>query len=75
MSGKAQNAIRNRRQQLDAAIDGTGLIEGPGTPTSDSIPIRASAGERIIPADVESQFGPVLEAIVRMFHTPVAGGK
>jgi hypothetical protein len=75
-AGKAQKTIKNRRQQLDEAIDGAGLISGPGTPTSDSIPIRTSVDEYIIPADVTRQLTPgFFDQLLRVFHTPVAGGK
>ncbi len=58
--GGAYNALKNRQQQLDKAINGYangGKIKGPGTPTSDSIdanvkqtgePIKVSTDERIL---------------------------
>lgn len=58
--GGAYNALKNRKEQLDRAINGYssgGKIKGPGTPTSDSIPadveetgeqIQVSTDERIL---------------------------
>jgi hypothetical protein len=42
-----------------------GLIKGPGTETSDSIPIRVSKGEYVLPAEVTHMTGvlPLLERI------------
>jgi hypothetical protein len=40
-----------------------GLIEGPGTGTSDSIIARVSAGEHIMPAEKTRTFLPLLEGI------------
>lgn len=41
-----------------------GLIEGPGTPTSDSIPVRLSNGEYVVRASMVDKYGvPFLEAI------------
>ncbi len=49
-----------------------GEIRGPGTGTSDSIPIKASAGEYIVPADVTAMLGTdFLDKLTQLFHTPV----
>ncbi len=40
-----------------------GLIEGPGTATSDSVPAMLSAGEYVVNARRASQFLPLLQAI------------
>lgn len=40
-----------------------GPIRGPGTTTSDSIPIRASNGEYVVNAKSTAKYHPVLEAI------------
>jgi hypothetical protein len=58
-----------------------GLIQGPGTGTSDSIPavntdtgepIKVSTGEVVIPADVVAQLGPeFFLSLIDKFHTPV----
>ena len=54
-----------------SAKDG-GKIRGPGTGTSDSIPIRVSDGEFIIPADVVEAMGvPFFEKLITKHHTPV----
>lgn len=42
-----------------------GRISGPGTGTSDSIPVMASAGEFIVNAKATKTFQPLLEAINR----------
>jgi len=42
-----------------------GRISGPGTGTSDSIPVMASAGEFIVNAKAAKTFQPLLEAINR----------
>jgi hypothetical protein len=48
-----------------------GLIQGPGGPKSDSIPIRASPGEFMVKADAVSAFGVHnLEAINRGLKIP-----
>ena len=40
-----------------------GLVKGPGTGTSDSIPAKLSNGEFVVPAKATSAFLPVLEAM------------
>lgn len=48
-----------------------GSIKGPGTGTSDSIPIRASAGEFMIPADVVDALGEdFFNTLTKLLHTP-----
>lgn len=58
-----------------------GLIRGPGTGTSDSIPVKSkqpggkqihySDGEFVIPADVVAHFGAgTFQSIIDAFHTP-----
>lgn len=39
------------------SMAGGGVVRGPGTGTSDSVPIRASAGEYVIPAHIVQQKG------------------
>lgn len=60
-----------------------GLIHGPGTGTSDSVPavgsnrepIRVSNGEYIVPADVVRHKGvEFFDRIVGKHHAPVATG-
>ena len=41
----------------------TGLVRGPGTGTSDSIPAMVSAGEHIMPAEKARDWLPLLEGI------------
>lgn len=40
-----------------------GFVTGAGTGTSDSVPILASAGEFVMPANVAAQYGPQLQAM------------
>jgi hypothetical protein len=50
-----------------------GLVTGPGTGTSDSVPARYSAGEYVLPADTTAAIGvDNLDAIKDATHTPVA---
>ena len=51
-----------------------GLISGPGTGTSDSVPIMASTGEHIMPAGKTAQFLPLLEGIRTGKILPFAKG-
>ena len=51
-----------------------GLISGPGTGTSDSVPIMASTGEHIMPAAKTAQFLPLLEGIRTGKILPFAKG-
>jgi hypothetical protein len=46
-----------------AGLRAGGWVTGPGTSTSDSVPIRASDGEFVTKASSASQFGQMLEAI------------
>lgn len=48
-----------------------GAVHGPGGPTSDAVPIWASAGEFMLPADTTAAVGKQkLEALVDATHTP-----
>ncbi len=51
-----QTGIQMLGQYFMGAADG-GFIQGPGTTRSDSIPIRVSTGEYVIPAHVVAQHG------------------
>jgi len=44
-------------------LAGGGMVEGPGTGTSDSVPALLSAGEHVMPAAKAAVWMPVLEAI------------
>jgi hypothetical protein len=58
-----------------------GIIQGPGTGTSDSIQAKnktaggsnvlVSAGERIIPADVANQYKDLFDSLIAAHHRPV----
>lgn len=54
---------------------GGGLLDGPGNGTSDSIPIMASRGEFITPADKTQKYLPLLEAMRsgRLTHFALGG--
>jgi hypothetical protein len=48
-----------------------GAVRGPGGPTSDSVPIWASAGEFMLPADTTAAVGKEkLQSLVDATHTP-----
>ena len=55
-----------------------GIVTGPGTPTSDSIPIRVSAGEYVVKAAAVEHYGVrMLEQLNQMKFAaggPVRGG-
>ncbi|RUR65884.1 hypothetical protein EJP67_02295 [Variovorax guangxiensis] len=53
------------------AMEHGGAIHGPGTPTSDSVPIWASKDEFMLPADTTAAVGKHnLQALVDATHTP-----
>lgn len=56
-----------------------GLVVGPGTATSDSIPARLSNGESVINARSTSMFGPLLSSLNQagggVAFNPAAGGQ
>jgi hypothetical protein len=66
-SGKGGPVVKDRKQAVAIALSEQrrakrgyaegGEVQGPGTGTSDSVPIAASAGEYVIPADVVSYLG------------------
>jgi hypothetical protein len=58
----------------DIGLAGGGVISGPGTGTSDSVPIWASAGEHVMPASKTAQFLPLLEGIRTGRILPYATG-
>ena len=43
-----------------------GLVQGPGTGTSDSIPAQLSNGESVLTANATSMFAPMLSAFNQM---------
>ncbi|MEJ1164738.1 hypothetical protein V9K97_13610 [Variovorax sp. CCNWLW186] len=56
------------------SLEHGGAICGPGTRTSDSVPIWASNGEFMLPADTAAAVGKQkLQALVDATHTPVGG--
>ena len=56
-----------------------GLVSGPGTGTSDSIPARLSNGESVINAKSTAMFGPLLSSLNQagggVAFNPAAGGQ
>lgn len=53
------------------AMEHGGAIRGPGTPTSDSVPIWASKDEFMLPADTTAAVGKHnLQALIDATHTP-----
>jgi hypothetical protein len=43
---------------------GGGVVKGPGTGTSDSIPAMLSNGEAVIPADQAKKYAPLIEGMI-----------
>lgn len=82
------NAIKQIEAQLiQMAVQGTvqgiagllgfaggGDIRGPGTSTSDSIPILASNGEKMMNARANRKYGPILDAMNRGMVPRLATG-
>jgi hypothetical protein len=71
-----------RQQQTPPGYADGGLLQGPGTGTSDTIPAlidgaqpaQVSSGEYVIPAAVVQVLGQdYLEELVMQFHTPAEG--
>lgn len=80
LAGSAVSATQSYNQKLAAAsndyADGTPLVQGPGSTTSDSIPVNVSHDEAILPADTVKAIGADnLASIIQATHTPVKGGK
>ena len=61
-----------QRREKEAGMKDGGAVTGPGTGTSDSVPIMASHGEYMLPADTTKALGgkKVLDKIVDATHTP-----
>ena len=62
--------------RIDRRLTGAegGLVSGPGTGTSDSVPAMLSSGEHIMPASKTAQFLPLLEGIRTGRILPFARG-
>lgn len=58
-------ATATKTVQASKFADG-GLVTGPGTATSDSIPAMLSNGESVMTAEATSMFGPMLSAFNQM---------
>ncbi len=79
---KAQLGLRAAQgRQVQHMADGggglrqQGLVQGPGTGTSDSVPAMISKGEYVLPADTVAALGKdKLDAIKDATHTPVNNG-
>jgi hypothetical protein len=76
--GVQHAAIRALADRIDQklgskAMAGGGMVRGPGTGVSDSIPIRVSNGEYVVPADVVRTKGTeFFDRLVEKVHTPAA---
>lgn len=51
-----------------------GMVVGPGTGTSDSVPVMLSNGESVIPADKTKQYGGLIRGIIAGNIPGFAGG-
>ena len=72
-----QKAFNEKAQRsgLRMANGGTGLVNGPGTGTSDSVPAMYSKGEYVLPSDTVEAVGiDKLDALKDATHTPVNNG-
>ena len=62
-------------QQAVLAFRDGGMVHGPGTSTSDSIPAVLSNGEAVLPADTVRALGPAnVEATIAATHAPAGQG-
>jgi hypothetical protein len=75
--GQAKALFGKQASSAESAVEGTprklasgGMVSGPGTSTSDSIPASLSNGESVINANSTAMFAPILSAI-----NQVGGGK
>ena len=61
--GLVQIGIANAQRKTVQALARGGMVYGPGTETSDSIPVMLSNGESVINAKATKRFAPLLSAI------------
>jgi len=61
--GAAQLALAIQQRSAIQALAKGGIVYGPGTETSDDIPVMLSAGEAVINARSTRKFGPLLSMI------------
>lgn len=59
----AKNALSQSQSVTAPAFADGGLVTGPGTGTSDSIPARLSNGESVMTAAATSMFAPLLSSL------------
>lgn len=76
--GKSVSASQSYNDRMSKAMgdyaDGTPLVQGPGSTTSDSVPVNVSRDEAILPADTVKAIGADnLASIIQATHTPVKG--
>lgn len=62
----ALDGLRKRQQELQNLSRGTAFLEGPGTGTSDDVPVNLSRGEAVLPAKTVRKLGP--ENIARIIQ-------
>lgn len=79
-SGGADNGSTGAGSSSGSSVGGNyksgGEINGPGTGTSDSIPVNLSDGEYVLPADVVKALGvDTLDSIVSRIHKPAKARK
>jgi hypothetical protein len=77
-SGGGSAAGSNSAQQLGKGYATGGIVSGPGTSTSDSIPVRLSNGEGVMTAGAITMFRPMLSMMNQMgggtsFNSSVGG--
>jgi len=76
--GEASPAGANSAQSLGKGYATGGVVTGPGTATSDSIPVRLSNGEAVMTAGAVTMFRPMLSMMNQMgggtsFNSGVGG--
>lgn len=62
----ALEGLRKRHEDMKNLSRGTAFLEGPGTGTSDDVPVNLSRGEAVLPAKTVRKLGP--ENIARIIQ-------
>lgn len=69
-------ALSEQRKARKGGYAEGGAVAGPGTATSDSVPIAASNGEYVIPADVVSYLGTAFfERLIKQTQAEMQAGQ
>lgn len=78
LTGKAVSETKSHNQQLQDALNlanGSPIVRGPGTGTSDSVPVNLSSGESVLPTDTTKALGSnAIARLIQATHTPVNSG-